>query len=211
MPNCKFLLLAICCLASCSKPDSSELLKPEDFYFKGTVNGIAKDWVAPYDYQKRNVDSFISNSYLTNRYIQTFPTEKMFLGVSSLILRVATDDVFEITLEDSIMQARLPDPSFFLPKLKVAVYPYSVASLTPFSISSGFSIHYRANGVNYNTTVKKQNTAYFSVTKLEPLPNDTLFNYVMEAEFSATAFNPNSVNDTLRLQGKFRNIMLPRK
>jgi hypothetical protein len=135
----------------------------------------------------------------------------MFLGVSSLISRFPTDDVFVITLEDSIMQTRLPDPSFFLPKLKVAVYPYSVVSLSPFSISSGISIQYRANGIYYYTTSKKQNAAYFSITKLEPLPNDTSFNFVMEAEFSATAFDPNNVNDTVRLEGKFRNIMLPRK
>jgi len=211
MPISKFLLLAICCLVSCSKPDPSAPVRTEDFYFKGTVNGISKEWVAPYDYQKRNVDSFISNSYLVSRFTQTFPIEKMFFGASSLILRISNDDGFVVTLEDSIMQARLPDPSFFLPKLKVASYPYSVVSLSPFSISPGFSIQYRINGVNYHTTNKKQNVAYFSVTKLDALSNDTLFNYVMEAEFSATAFNVNNVNDTVRLQGKFRNIVIPRK
>ncbi|MGB4771943.1 MAG: hypothetical protein WBP58_10810 [Chitinophagaceae bacterium] len=198
--------------AACEKDDTTAIDNIEDVYLKATIGNETINWGAKYDNTSRSqsLDSILSNSSRDNFFLQSSPQVLGSFGINSLMGRYKNSNFFIVTMLDTLIPNLDPPLSYFLPKLKVGSYPMGFLTFLPsLTVRPGFFVGYQKDGITYSSIANPRNNGFFRVTRLEKI-NDTLFHYIMECEFDAVMFRSGTLNDSLRVQGKFRNVMMPR-
>lgn len=198
--------------AACEKDDKTAIENIEDVYLKATIGNETINWGAKYDNTARSqtLDSIVSNSSRSTFFLQSSPQVLGSFGISSVMGRFRYSNFFSVTLLDTLVPNLDPPLSSFLPKLKVGSYALGYLTFLPsLTVRPGFFVGYQKDGITYSSQSTPRENGFFRVTRLEKI-NDTAFHYIMECEFDAVVFRSGTPNDSMRVQGKFRNVMMPR-
>jgi hypothetical protein len=198
--------------AACEKNDTTAIENIDDVYLKATIGNETIKWGAKYDNTSRSqtLDSIVSNSYRDQFFLQSAPEVLGCFGITSLMGRFRNDNYFLVTLLDTLIPNLNPPYSYFLPKLKVGNYPMGFFTIVPpLTARPGFAVSYKQGDLLYTSINNRKNNGFFRVTRLEKI-SDTAFHYIMECEFDAVMLRSGTLNDSIRVQGKFRNVMMPR-
>ncbi len=187
-----------------------------DLYFKGVADGLQKDITVAYnqiwDQDKKR---FNAHSGYDNGGYSFYDYRRINFTISSVIFDYNVNHSLFIQIIDTVQKH--PQLSELPGWLKVGNYSYSeMDSSKRYWLTPGVKISYgdifpggSVGGV-YQSYFIKQHGSNFAITKIEPLPNDTSFQFIIEAEFNAILYDVYK-RDSLPIKGKFRSVMLPRK